>query len=261
MILVFGSQGLLGSTLCRLYPKDTIGASKADCDISWNYDLRRFIERVRPDAIINCAGIVKSRTVPVQYRYRVNTAAPILMADICDDLNIRFIQMSTDCVFDGARGGYVETDTPTPEDSYGVSKLGGEVIREPHLTVRASFIGWPDPNGRGLIAWLMSKAGRSVPGYTEVMWNGLTVTSLASYLIEVAYSPITGLRHIFGETVSKFDVLTAVNAIYGLGCNIVPTNEPVKNMTLRTVYNDLPYIPDTFNLYDQVRIMHDVFAD
>lgn len=262
MILVFGANGLLGSTLCKLYPKDTIGATREDCDISQPYELHKFIEQIHPDVIINCAGIVKSRVVPVSYRYRVNTAAPVIMADACDQLNIRLIQVSTDCVFDGVRGGYTETDAPNPTDHYGVTKLGGEVIRKPHLTVRSSFVGWPDPNGWGLIAWMMSKRGETIPGYVSVMWNGLSAVSLASYLGEVAYSfKVFGLRHVFGETLSKYDVLNVVNDVYHLGCRIIPMQEPTRNTTLRTLYSDMPHIPDTFNFYTQTRIMKELMSD
>lgn len=260
MILVFGSAGLLGSALVSLYPKDTIAATRKDVDISQPSELHKFIEQIHPDVIINCAGIVKNRNVPASCSYRVNTAAPILMAETCDELGIRLIQVSTDCVFDGEKGGYVETDIPKPADHYGVTKLGGEIIHTPHLTIRSSFIGWPDPNGRGLIAWIISNKGKSISGYTGVLWNGMTSVVLSRYLIEVAYDfKITGLRHIFSEIVSKFDVLNVVNDVYKLGCTILPTDVPIKNMTLRTIYNDIPDINDTCLLYDQVREMEKLF--
>jgi dTDP-4-dehydrorhamnose reductase len=257
MILVFGADGLLGSTICRLYPKDTLGATRANCDITYAYGLRKFIDKISPDVIINCAGIVKSRSVSIVDRYNANAYAPMIMRDFCDNKNIRLIQVSTDCIFDGKQGKYDENNLPCPTDHYGYSKWKGEITTEPHLTVRSSFIGWPDYKGRGLIAWMMSHKGGEVHGYTKSLWNGLTIVEMSSYIVEVAYSAkVVGLRHVFGETVSKFDVLQAINEVYELGCTIIPSDQPVKNMTLSTLYNDMPMIEGMGGtLYDRVRLM------
>lgn len=263
MILVFGANGLLGSHICSLYPKDTIGATHCDVDISDYRQLDNFITRARPDVVINAAGIVRGRGLRRQYIHEVNSKAPQNMAKICDDLGIRLIQVSTDCVFDGKKGKYTEKDKPNPYDFYGITKHRGEVTYEPHLTVRTSFVGWPDIGQRGLLYWLKShRKGTEIPGYSGFKWNGLTTVSLASYLIELAYSfKVWGLRHIFGSTVTKYDLLKTVNEVYGWGLRIQDVQYPKKNMTLRTVYSDVPDIPGCWHLREQIEYMKESFDE
>lgn len=252
MILVFGAGGLLGSHICNNFPKDTIGATHQDIDITQQYRLRKFINQIRPDVIINCAGIVRQSTVPISYRYFVNSKGPHYIAQLCDELDIRMIQVSTDCVFDGKRGYYSESDTAEPMDMYGSTKLRGEVTKKPHLTVRSSFIGLPDPKERGLASWLVSQREKTVNGHNKVWWNGVTVDYLASILVDIAYSQITGLRHIYGETVTKCQVLEILNSVYDLGCKIIPVDEPNKDMTLTTNFNDIPLHVEKGSLLQQV---------
>ena len=260
MILVFGSTGLLGSHLCKSFPKDVIPVTHEDVDINHTYKLERFITQIHPDVVINCAGVVRGYSVPVTYRHLTNTVAPKKMAAICEAIGIRMVHVSTDCVFDGSVGKVTEKEFPSPEDLYGSTKLKGEVVNEPHLTVRASFIGLPDRGGHGLASWLKSQKGLNVQGYTKVKWNGMTALALASILVGVAYNPsITGLRHVYCEDVSKFDVLTILNDVYGWNCNIIPIETPVKDMRLRTVYNDIQMCHDPGTLREQVVQMKEFF--
>lgn len=246
MIVCFGSKGMLGSWLCALYPKEIVGFSRAEADITDYQQVKAALDAVKPDVVINAAGVVKSR-YNTDY-FGVNAEGPRVIALACDEKNIRMVGVSTDCVFKGDRGDYGEADTPDTEDAYGVSKLMGEVFYRPHLTVRTSFVGWPDPAGRGLLAWLTQQKYNSiVPGYANVLWNGLTVWAMCHYLVELAHSPIYGVMHLHGQTLSKFHLLETVNKVYGWDYSISPVNEPVLNRTLRTVRSDVPYIPGTYN--------------
>lgn len=255
MIAVFGSKGLLGSWLCALYPKEVIGFSREEVDITRSDQVQKALEDIRPDVVINAAGIVKSRDNAADF-FKINAEGPRVIMNACDNLGIRMLQVSTDCVFKGDRGNYKETDTPDAEDAYGVSKMMGEIDRHPHLTVRMSFVGWPDMGDRGLIAWLAHQKDYSiVPGYVNSLWNGLTVWAAAKYLMELAYLPVYGIAHLHGQTVSKCDLLSAVTQLYEWRYKIEPVDQPVKNLTLFTSRSDLPYLPGTYNFEESVREM------
>jgi dTDP-4-dehydrorhamnose reductase len=240
-ILVFGAEGLLGHWLCRKYPDKVIGLPRSECDITDHWQIERALETYMPSAVINAAGIVRKRASDA-HLYRVNSFAPHKLADLCEQHFIRMIQVSTDCVFDGSIGKRKEHDPLQLSDSYSSSKAAGEIYNEPHLTVRTSFVGWPDPKGNGLLSWFFSQT-EPVMGFTNVLWNGLTASILADYLVTLAQGKQTGVMHLFGETISKFELLSLVNTVYELDNVIVPVDLPVKDMTLGTERDDQPKIP------------------
>jgi dTDP-4-dehydrorhamnose reductase len=258
MILVLG-QGLLGSWICARYPKDTIGLSHRELDVTDEFSIENVLYYHHPDAVINATGIVKSRTSDEKLMNSINGVAPNHIASVCDVLGIRMIQASTDCVFSGNRGNYTEVDAPDCTDIYGQSKLKGEVTNSPHLTVRTSFIGWPDTSGRGLLANFILSPKTNYPGYRNSYWNGFTVPVLADYLIELAYGRQTGLMHLYGQKVSKYEVLNAFYRefeLYKLGYRIIPTNlEKGYDRSLSSVRHDHPIIVGGTNLEEGMGLM------
>src|SRR5687767_11789602 len=112
MIVVLGADGLLGSWLCARHAKDTIGFTHKELDITNAVRVFDKLEELEPDAVINCAGITKQGNYATDEMVSVNALAPHTIANTCDLLGIKLIQVSTDCVFSGNRGGYKETDKP-----------------------------------------------------------------------------------------------------------------------------------------------------
>lgn len=238
MILVLGSKGMLGRAVCKADPKDTIGLSREEFDVLKTASPTRFLDDIMPDAVINCIGITDKNADLVVMR-SVNAEFPQRLAEDCGLRGIRLIHVSTDCVFDGLRGSYTEDEKVSPVGIYGRTKAGGEFYMQRHLTVRTSFIGYPDPHRRGLLAWLLARTGEEVLGYSNVFWNGLCADALAKILISLAYRPrVWGLRHIFGSTTSKFDLLSRINEVFDLGCRILESEIPALNRTLSTIYDD-----------------------
>lgn len=233
MILVLG-QGLLGSWICFRYPRETIGLSRRDADATDAHSMLDKIEEIAPDAVINCIGITERHPEPY-LMHSVNASFPHRLASMCDLVGAKLIQVSTDCVFSGDRGQYTEEDTPDASSEYGKTKAKGEVYSKPHLTVRTSFVGFPDPNARGLMAWLHSNKNGKVDGYDGVRWNGLCVNVLSDILVDLCYRHINGLIHIYGESLSKCDLLNHMNDVYGWGITITSVQEPMRDMTLSSV--------------------------
>ena len=105
--------------------------------------VRRLVDELRPDVVVNCVGVIKQRpdvqdAVPT---VTLNALFPHLLADACAQVGGRLVHVSTDCVFSGRRGGYVEDDLPDPPDLYGRSKLLGEATGVAALTLRTSIVG------------------------------------------------------------------------------------------------------------------------
>lgn len=232
-VLVFGAEGMLGSELMRTLP-DAYGTTRRDrsdsarvlpgIDISIDSDLRRAIYWVHSKTIVNCAGIVKSecsRHDPEQV-VAVNCRAPHAMAKIARTRGARFVQVSTDCIFNGRRGGYQESDPTDAEDLYGQSKAAGEIIDRPDcLTIRTSFIGRDARRRRGLLEWLLSHEGGIVPGFVRALWSGLSAPELAGAIALAIETPyLSGLYHVSGPTVSKADLLEVLVQELGIQCRV-----------------------------------------
>lgn len=245
-VLVFGVEGMLGSALMAHFKRigtDVQGTTLLDqgsddaildVDITRPKDVDRAFERVWPNVAINCAGIIKSecsRHDPARV-IAVNARAPHVMADIARTHGARFVQVSTDCVFSGRRGGYRENDPVDAEDFYGQSKAAGEIADRPDcLTIRTSFIGRDPKRRRGLLEWLLAHDG-VVPGYTRVRWSGLSAPELARAVASVATTDLWGLYHVAGASVSKADLLEVLVQEMGLKQHIERVDAPVLNRTL-----------------------------
>ncbi|HLB48907.1 MAG TPA: SDR family oxidoreductase [Anaerolineales bacterium] len=236
-VLVVGATGMLGQMLfaiARQQPgfdvygtvrqKDerTLAFLRAEASRIFEYDVTTEVDPhlyCTPDIVVNCAGIIKQQgnaKADVTY-IRVNSLAPHLLAEQCDRVGARLIQLSTDCVFSGRRGGYSEADLPDPVDFYGRSKLAGEVTQAPHLTIRTSFIGFERFHnlGHSLLDWFIRQKGE-IKGYTRAMWSGLTSLELAHVILALIQRPdVTGLIHITSEKISKYDLLCLAQSVFG----------------------------------------------
>jgi dTDP-4-dehydrorhamnose reductase len=194
------------------------------------------LERVRPDVVVNCIGIVKQRPAaqdPVA-SIAVNALFPHLLAQTCRQRGVRLIHVSTDCVFSGRKGNYTEQDTPDAEDLYGRTKLLGEVSGDGCLTLRTSMIGRELGTSYGLLEWFLRQEGRTVRGFTRAVFSGFTTLALARVVawIITEHTELTGLWHVATEPISKFDLLTLVQRVYGLQVEIEPERNVVCDRSL-----------------------------
>jgi dTDP-4-dehydrorhamnose reductase len=244
-IVVLG-KGLLGSHISKLYPNIPV-LSHAECDITSPFDIHAILTHYKPDVLINCAGVVpkSSQAHDTMQLFRTNSQGPHLLQAACDEFNCQLIQISTDCVFSGAVGGYCEIDIPKPDTMYGMSKYLGEITEYPHLTIRTSFVGYPDINMRGLLGWASTQ--KEIVGYDLYQWNGLTTTEFARILIEeIVPRHLSNTIHVYGkETTNKYQMLVDAKNVFGWDYSITreseivsEDNKHIKNMTLTSEIPD-----------------------
>jgi dTDP-4-dehydrorhamnose reductase len=245
-LLVLGTTGMLGHTLMRelggvedlevcgsardvgplrgafsdrLLEQVVPGVDASDMDC-----VRRLLKDVQPDVVVNCVGLVKQspRVDDAVDTITLNALLPRLLARECADSGIRLIHVSTDCVFSGDRGNYVETDIPDPRDLYGRSKLLGEVTAAPALTVRTSIIGHELQSRRSLVDWFLSQTGE-VKGYTRATYSGVTTAEFARLLRSVVLPrpDLTGLLHVASAPISKYELLRLIAREYGWAGRLV----------------------------------------
>lgn len=186
----------------------------------------RAVAKVQPMLVVNCIGIVKQ--IPMAkdplISISVNALFPHRLAQLCRVAGIRLIQISTDCVFSGRKGNYVESDVADAEDLYGRTKFLGEVSGDGCLTLRTSMIGRELATSHGLIEWLLGQEGKTIHGYRRAIFSGFTTNVLAEIIahIVIEHPDLQGVWHVASEPISKFELLSLVKQIYGLNIEIEP---------------------------------------
>lgn len=194
-----------------------------------NFDqVTRALASIQPDLVINCIGLIKQMghlaRDPIM-SISLNALLPHRVSLICRAAKIRMIHISTDCVFSGKKGNYVETDESDAEDLYGRSKFLGEVAYPPHsITLRTSIIGRELKTRLGLIEWFLSqKDGDAVNGYKRAIFSGFTTDELSRVINDyvIPHPELTGLYHVSTDPISKFDLLHLVKTAFGRKIDII----------------------------------------
>lgn len=244
-VLVLGADGMLGHIVKQYFLEKghTVkGTSRFDggdytFDVTKNMnDIDAFTDDFMPDAVINCIGILNQvAEADKPLAVLVNSYLPHYVDKVCTNKSIKFIHVSTDCVFDGKEGGdYSEDSFRTSTDFYGRSKGLGEVDNGSSLTLRTSIVG-PDvnPNGIGLFQWFMNQQGE-VNGYDQVIWTGVTTLQFAKCMETAIENNLSGLRHaVNNEKVDKYSLLNLFKAHFNKDITINRKSDYVSNKSLK----------------------------
>ena len=190
----------------------------------------------RPEVVINAVGIVKQRASAKESipSLEINALFPHRLAEMCKAVGARLVHMSTDCVFSGRKGRYAEHDESDAEDLYGRTKFLGE-LHEPHcLTLRTSIIGRELSRKTGLVEWFLAQKGGRCQGFSRAIFSGLTSQALAEVMADLIekYPGMSGLYHVSGEPIPKYDLLQLMNEVYCLGVMIERDDDFVYDRSL-----------------------------
>ena len=244
-ILVLGASGMLGSAIFKLFIEKnepvigTVRNTKSlqlfplplqnrlinNIDILDDDCLQSLIDSIKPTIIINCVGIVKqlSESYDPLVAIPINSILPHRLANLCTSKKIRLIHLSTDCVFSGSHGKYLEGDFPDANDLYGRSKYLGEVDYPGCVTLRTSIIGRELNSNKSLIDWFLSQ-NSAVKGYTKAIFSGLPTNEMAKVIRDfvIPNPSLRGLYHVSVNPICKFDLLRLVSDVYSKKINIIP---------------------------------------
>jgi dTDP-4-dehydrorhamnose reductase len=202
--------------------KRAVGAVTTD-----DFDsVRRAFAFVRPDAVVNCIGIVKQDAAAKDpyTSILVNALFPHLLARACRETGSRLVHLSTDCVFSGRKGNYAESDVPDAEDLYGRTKLLGEVDGKGCLTIRTSMIGRELKGSHGLVEWFLAQRGQRVRGFRRAVFSGFTTRALSEIIADLIDErrDLEGVYHVAAEPITKFDLLALIKEVYKLSVEVEP---------------------------------------
>ncbi len=280
-VLVLGASGMLGNAVLRLFAQsagfEAFGSARSAAvlqrlpqalrervvcgiDVENTDSLMALFARLQPDVVINCVGLVKQLAEaddPLQ-AIPINALLPHRVARLCQVAGARFVHISTDCVFSGARGMYREDDPCDAQDLYGRSKHLGEVDGPTAVTLRTSIIGHELASAHGLVGWFLAQGG-PVRGFTRAIFSGLPTVELARVIRDhVLPRPrLHGLYHVSAAPIAKYELLRLVAQAYGRAHQITPDDRLVIDRSLdSTRFRQLTgYVPPTWP--ELVRTMHD----
>jgi dTDP-4-dehydrorhamnose reductase len=237
-VLVIGASGMIGSTVLRVLSEkkdwDVFGSVRDQrvmrfftpnvaehllfgVDVENSDSLIRVFDSIRPEIVINCAGITKHKLLaedPLAF-VPINTLMPHKLAGLCKLTDARLIHVSSDCVFSGTKGNYTEDDTPDALDMYGKSKALGEVSYPHAITLRTSTIGHELHSKFGLLDWFLSQQ-LHCKGYARAFFSGLPSVVFAEIIrdIVIPRSDLSGTHHISAKSINKFDLLKLIAKTY-----------------------------------------------
>lgn len=235
-ILIVGSKGMAGHMIylylksLNIYIVEDISRNDQHFTSAYHADvtdlarMEAILEKANPDYVINCVGVLNqdAEQHPEKSVF-LNAYFPHFLATQAEKNKGRLIHISTDCVFNGKKGSYVETDPKDGIGFYAQSKALGEVTYRDHLTIRTSIIG-PElkTDGIGLFDWFM-KQQDPIKGYTGAWWSGVTTLALAQAIPAVIDQQVNGLIHLVnGSRINKYELLGLFKKLFGKDIVINP---------------------------------------
>lgn len=254
-ILIFGGSGMLGHRLWLNLSQNHETWVTVRKDLSQIPDIPEFprryilpyvdallnegiqnaINSVHPDLVVNCIGLVKQLPLAKESlpSITLNALLPHRLALICREGGIRMIQFSTDCVFSGKKGRYIESDLSDAEDLYGRTKFLGEVAYPHTVTLRTSIIGRELKTRHGLIEWFLAQK-ETIRGYKRAIYTGFTTDEFSRIILKhiLPRTDLSGVYHVSSDPISKYDLLTMVNKAFKRELTILPDEEFVCDRSL-----------------------------
>lgn len=243
-IVILGATGMLGSAVNEHFKKtnNTIISSYRTSGLldqknSFYFDAidSKFDEIPDCDYLLNCIGIIKPfMKENLADSIYINSVFPHKLSQYCKEKSIKLIHITTDCVFSGKDGQYHEDSIHDCEDEYGKSKSLGEP--KDCMVIRTSIIGEEIHKNASLIEWVKNNKGKTINGFTEHFWNGVTTKHYAEICEQIIDEDLytQDLFHVHSNDINKLELLQYVNDSFDLGIDINPMKTKKVDRTLRS---------------------------
>jgi dTDP-4-dehydrorhamnose reductase len=259
-ILVTGTSGLLGINLAieAMREHQVIGVDRGrlksapfrvlKADFLQKNEITSTLDLAQPDWLINCAALANLEQCEENpdHARALNTELPGELASACAKKDIRFVHISTDSVFDGTRvEAYTEEDEPSPPGVYSQTKLEGEravaQVNPQAIIARVNFYGWSLSGRRSLGEFFVTNLseGKTVNGFTDVVFCPMWVNHLSRILIEMLEKNLSGLYHVVGvQTMSKYQFGVEIARRFGLSEDLIsPESVERAGLTAKRSHN------------------------
>jgi len=242
-ILITGALGQLGKAVIEqleskylLIPTDILESSPyhnyLKLDISDSNDIEKVIATESPDIIINLAALTDVDGC------ELNPAkAKLINTDSVKELlkvhRGKFIQISTDYVFDGKNGPYSEDNETNPVSVYGVTKLDAELDIEKNSanwsTIRTNVLfDYDKDTEASFVKWVVDSlsSGNEINVVVD-QWNNPTWTKdLAKVIEQIVENDVQGKYHYGGaDYINRYDFALMIADVFGLDSKLIKATE------------------------------------
>ncbi len=236
-IAILGSTGMIGSGLTRglavegfdVTEFNRSGESVISGNSAKEFDIHNATDENLSvlsdfDYIINSTGVIRHKITAdsqqdIENAIKINCLFPQQLGRLAEEYGNRVIQIGTDCVFSGTKGGYKESEIFDPIDSYGFSKALGESCITGTMTLRVSVIGEERNSSTELMNWVIDQSpSAELRGFTNHLWNGVTPLQLSKILSFMMKESISfeGVQHLVPQDkVSKYQLIKTIAEIFG----------------------------------------------
>ena len=201
-ILITGAAGKLGKAVQTLIP-EAIGATRAEFDIANASEINSFLDQhTSVTTILHCAAMISPPKIneDIAQAIQSNIIGTSLLSATCFKRNIRLVYISTDYVFAGDKGEYIEGAELLPQNKYAWSKLGGECavqMLNSWVIIRLSF--GPDE--------FPYKAA-----FTDQFTSRESASVIAEKIKNIVLSNYNGVIHIGGARKSVYEYALSLGA-------------------------------------------------
>ena len=137
----------------------------------------------------------------------LNSALPHFLNEWVASNNKRLIHLSTDCVFSGRKGNYLDNDIKDAYDLYGSTKSLGEIVDSKFaITLRGSMIGRELENKTELFEWFLKQSNKNIKGFSKVIYSGITTVKMAEIVLRIInyYPNLTNAKSFWAQTDHRF---------------------------------------------------------
>lgn len=285
-ILVTGANGFLGQYLVALLLEkkySVVATGKGRCrlsvsagndflyeelDFTSKEQVKCVLEKHKPDCIVHAGAMTKPDDCELQpeLAYNVNVEGTRLLLAEAVKYSAFFIYLSTDFIFDGIRGMYIEEDTPGPVNYYGKTKLQGEALVHQYpfknAIVRTVLVYGKPLAGRANILTVVKEKLENGEIYNVVSDQVRTPTyveDLAAGIVKIIALKAAGIYHLSGaDVLTPFDMAVKTAVYLGLDPSLLinvtastfsqPATRPLKTgFIIDKAKNELGYSPGTFD--------------
>jgi dTDP-4-dehydrorhamnose reductase len=230
-ILVTGASGFLGSNIMLRRGHEFLGTFLGSghtglerLDISRREEVAEFIKKSGPDAVIHTAAM-RNDAAEKDHEggYRINVEGSRNVARACKETGAFMVHVSTDLIFDGNRGNYIEADPPSPVSYYGETKAAAErEVREAlplACIARTSLVfGWDSRRGNFTTTVIKNlKEGKPFEVVSDQHVTPSYVSNVAEMLVEMCERRLDGIFNVAGATrLTRYEFALEIADVFSL---------------------------------------------
>jgi dTDP-4-dehydrorhamnose reductase len=218
----------------------------------------KILKELKPDVIINTAAYVgvDDAEVEVEKAFQVNAIGALNVAKVCNEIDAVNIYISTDYVFEGAKGvPYTEEDIPNPINVYGLSKYTGEVFtrnysRRYYIVRVASLYGKAGARGKGgnFVDSMIQRAknGEEIKVVNDTFMSSTYAKDVSRMLkrfldldLDLGIKPAFGVYHMVNEGYCNwYDFTTEIFSILRWDVEVKPIkSSELKRLARRPIFS------------------------